>query len=100
MGTEDKPVSLEARNRGVAIATGLLPDKDAIYLTAKHEAQKGKTYKAVYRVPQLRDPKLGFYSITIYGDDQAIGPRVHLITPQSMRADWGWRAMVIFLFPK
>ncbi|OXA82026.1 Putative MetA-pathway of phenol degradation [Flavobacterium aquidurense] len=30
----------------------------------------------------------------------AIGPRVHLIAPESMRADWGWRAMVIFLFPK
>ncbi|MBJ2127289.1 MULTISPECIES: DUF1254 domain-containing protein [Flavobacterium] len=70
MGTEDKPVSLEARNRGVAIATGLLPDKEAIYLTAKHEAEKGKSYKAVYKVPELRDPKLGFYSITVYGDDQ------------------------------
>src|SRR5262249_46359629 len=51
MGTEDHPVSLEARNRGVAIATGLLPDKDAVYLTDKHEVEKGKTYKATYRVP-------------------------------------------------
>lgn len=70
MGTTDNPVSLEARNRGVAIATGLLPDKDAVYLTAKHEAQKGKTYKATFNVPELADPKLGFYSVTIYGDDQ------------------------------
>jgi hypothetical protein len=70
MGTTDHPVSLEARNRGVAIATGLLPDKDAIYLTAKYEAVKGKTYKATYKVPEMANPKLGFYSVTIYGDDQ------------------------------
>ncbi|WP_417357545.1 hypothetical protein [Flavobacterium sp.] len=70
MGTVDNPVSTEAKNRGVAIATGLLPDKDAIYLTAKHEGEEGKTYKAVYKVPEMHDPNLGFYSITIYGDDQ------------------------------
>lgn len=70
MGTIDHPVSMEARNRGVAIATGLLPDKDAVYLTAKHEAEKGKTYKATFNVPEMENPKLGFYSITIYGDDQ------------------------------
>jgi hypothetical protein len=70
MGTTDHPVSLEDRNRGVAIATGLLPDKDAVYLTAKYDAVKGKTYKATYKVPEMANPKLGFYSVTIYGDDQ------------------------------
>ncbi|MCD0503343.1 DUF1214 domain-containing protein [Bordetella petrii] len=70
MGTVDEPVSLEARNRGVAIATGLLPDKDAVYLTAMHEVQMGKTYKATFAVPAMADPKLGFYSVTVYGDDQ------------------------------
>ena len=70
MGTVDHPVSLEARNRGVAIATGLLPDKDAVYLTEKHEAEMGKTYKATFSVPERTNPKLGFYSMTIYGDDQ------------------------------
>lgn len=70
MGTEDHPVSQEARNRGVAIATGLLPDKDAVYLTAKHLAKMGNTYKATYEVPEQVDPKLGFYSVTVYGDDQ------------------------------
>ena len=70
MGTLAHPVSLEARNRGVAIATGLLPDKDAVYLTDKHDVQMRKTYKATYVVPNQVDSKLGFYSITVYGDDQ------------------------------
>lgn len=30
----------------------------------------------------------------------AIGPRLNIIAPESMRADWGWRAVVIFIFPK
>lgn len=70
MGTVDHPVSMEARNRGVAIATGLLPDKDAVYLTAMHKVEMGKTYKATFAVPAMSDPKLGFYSVTAYGDDQ------------------------------
>lgn len=70
MGTVEHPVSLEARNRGVSIATGLLPDKDAVYLTTKHVVKMGTTYKATYTVPELVDPKLGFYSVTVYGDDQ------------------------------
>jgi len=70
MGTVDNPVSLEARNRGVAIATGLLPDKDAIYLTEKHDVEMGKIYKATFAVPEMANPKLGFYSVTMYGDDQ------------------------------
>lgn len=70
MGTVEHPVSLDAKNRGVAIATGLLPDKDAVYLTDKHNVRMGKVYKATYSVPDQVDPKLGFYSITAYGDDQ------------------------------
>lgn len=70
MGTVENPVSLEARNRGVAIATGLLPTKDAVYFTAKHDVKENKAYKATYKVPEMSDPKLGFFSITIYGDDQ------------------------------
>lgn len=30
----------------------------------------------------------------------AIGPRLNIIAPESMRADWGWRAVVVFIFPK
>lgn len=70
MGTVDHPVSLEARNRGVSIATGLLPDKDAIYLTDIHKVEMGKTYKATFGVPERANTKLGFYSVTVYGDDQ------------------------------
>jgi len=70
MGTVAAPVSLEDRNRGVSIATGLLPDKDAQYLTAQYELEEGKVYKATYQVPEMKDPNLGFFSITIYGSDQ------------------------------
>jgi hypothetical protein len=70
MGTLENPVSLEDINRGASIALGLLPDKDAVYLSAKYEAEKGNRYKATYAIPEIVNPKLGFYSITIYGDDQ------------------------------
>ena len=70
MGTVEQPVSTEDRNRGVSIAAGLLPDEDAIYLTAKYSFDKGTAVKATYEIPELADPKLGFYSLTIYGDDQ------------------------------
>jgi len=72
MGTIYNPVPLEDKNRGVSIGTGLLPNKDANYITANYNAEKGKTYKATYQIPELLDPKLGFYSITIYGDDQRL----------------------------
>jgi hypothetical protein len=29
-----------------------------------------------------------------------IGPRLNLAAPDGGKADWGWRAVVIFLFPK
>ncbi|MEX0635704.1 MAG: hypothetical protein WD135_02975, partial [Ferruginibacter sp.] len=30
----------------------------------------------------------------------AIGPRFNLASPDGGKADWGWRAVVVFLFPK
>lgn len=30
----------------------------------------------------------------------AIGPRFNLAAPEGGKADWGWRAVVVFLFPK
>lgn len=30
----------------------------------------------------------------------SIGPRFNLIAPSEAKADWGWRAAVVFLFPK
>ena len=70
MGTINAPVSLEDRNRGVSIATGLLPDKDAQYLTSQYTLVEDKVYKTTYQVPEMKDPQLGFYSITMYGSDQ------------------------------
>lgn len=48
----------------------MLPDKYAAYLAQKHEVEKGKTYKVTFKVPEMVNPKLGFYSVTVYGDDQ------------------------------
>jgi hypothetical protein len=76
MGTVENPVSQEARNRGVAIATGLLPDNDAAYLTANYRVERGESYTVTYPVPGLQDPELGFYSITVYGDDQYLKTEV------------------------
>lgn len=70
MGTLEHPVPLEDRNRGVATATGLLPDSDAVYLTGQYQMKQGETLKVTYPVPEMTNLKLGFYSITIYGDDQ------------------------------
>ncbi|MBD0405325.1 DUF1214 domain-containing protein [Flammeovirga sp. EKP202] len=70
MGTLENPVSKEDTNRGISIATGLLPDEDAAYLTANYKVEKGNSYTVTYNVPELKDTELGFYSITVYGDDQ------------------------------
>ena len=72
----DYTPSEAAFDRGVAIATGLLPDKDAVYFSPKHDVEMGKAYKATFAVPELADPELGFFSISIYGGDQ------HLETDQ------------------
>lgn len=29
-----------------------------------------------------------------------LGPRFNLAAPDGQKADWGWRAVLIFLFPK
>lgn len=29
-----------------------------------------------------------------------VGPRLNIIAPEAVRADWGWRAVVTFIFPK
>lgn len=70
MGTTENRVSTEDRNRGVSIATGLLPDEDAVYPSATYTLDKNKVYKVTYKVPEMTNKDLGFYSLTIYGDDQ------------------------------
>jgi len=29
-----------------------------------------------------------------------VGPRINIVAPEGARADWGWRALLVFLFPK
>jgi hypothetical protein len=41
--------------------------------------------------------------VTAFGAQKvqlAVGPRLNLAAPDGGRADWGWRAVLIFLFPK
>jgi hypothetical protein len=59
----------EERNIGAAAATGLLPTKDAWYSFHTYTVDKNTCYAADYAVPEMTDPNLGFYSMTIYGDD-------------------------------
>ncbi len=56
-------------NVGAAVATGLLPDQDAWYSFKTYDVKKSQCYSATYQVPEMTNPKLGFYSMTIYGDD-------------------------------
>ncbi|GAB5375334.1 MAG: DUF1254 domain-containing protein [Acuticoccus sp.] len=62
-------IPLESRNVGAAVATGLLPDDAAWYSFKTYEADKGTCYTATYDVPGMANPALGFYSMTIYGND-------------------------------
>lgn len=62
-------IAQEDINVGAAAATGLLPDQHAWYAFKTYEVSKGTCYTATYPVPGMADPKLGFYSMTIYGDD-------------------------------
>lgn len=63
-------VDQEARNRGVAVSTGLLPDSHASYKNAEYNLDKNVCYSATYPVPAQADAKLGFYSITMYDEKQ------------------------------
>jgi hypothetical protein len=56
-------------NRGAALAVGLLPADAAIYIAGTHLLDTEQCYVATYEVPAQVDAELGFYSITIYGDD-------------------------------
>jgi hypothetical protein len=56
-------------NVGAAVATGLLPDQHAWYSFKSYKVSQGICYTANYPTPGMADPKLGFYSMTIYGDD-------------------------------
>ncbi|WP_434583667.1 DUF1254 domain-containing protein [Klebsiella sp. R390] len=56
-------------NIGAAVATGLLPDNAAWYSFNTYKVSKDVCYTATYAVPGMAKPDLGFYSMTIYGDD-------------------------------
>lgn len=61
--------SLEDRNVGAAAATGLLPTQDAWYSFDTYKVDQATCYTADYPIPEMQNPDLGFYSMTIYGDD-------------------------------
>ncbi|WP_394130119.1 DUF1214 domain-containing protein [Shewanella maritima] len=63
-------VDQDARNRGVAISTGLLPDAHASYKVAEYNIDKNECYTATYETPSITDTELGFFSITMYDENQ------------------------------
>lgn len=76
-------VSQEATNRGVSVATGLLPDAHAQYINTDYHLDASKCYVATHDVPPQADTKLGFYSITIYDEDIYLATDEHSIITNS-----------------
>jgi hypothetical protein len=76
MAAEDK-IDQDLLNRGAALATGLLPADAAIYISGIHSLNTEQCYVATYEVPAQVDAELGFYSITIYGDDDYLHTDEH-----------------------
>lgn len=79
----DVIVDQQARNRGVSIATGLLPDSHATYKNGEYSLDKNACYTATYSVPAQAEPDLGFYSITIYDDKQYLATDENAIVTNS-----------------
>jgi len=53
---------------GVAVALGLLPPKDAVYIYRDYGLKGDQCYKATYKKPPFNDK--GFFSFTMYGADK------------------------------
>lgn len=62
-------ISQDDINVGAAVATGLLPDQHAWYSFKSYNVKKDICYAATYPIPGMTNPQLGFYSMTMYGDD-------------------------------
>ncbi|ENM5912236.1 DUF1254 domain-containing protein [Vibrio mimicus] len=58
----------EKQKMGVAVALGLLPPQDAMYLYRDYGLSKDVCYSATYKEPGFN--KLGFFSFTMYGADK------------------------------
>ncbi|MGR5222459.1 hypothetical protein ACPV4B_19740 [Vibrio parahaemolyticus] len=70
-------VDQDARNRGVAISTGLLPDAHASYKVAEYNIDKDICYTATYDRPVITEPEMGFFSMTIYDENQYLATDEH-----------------------
>lgn len=76
-------VTQEARNRGVSVATGLLPNAHAMYVQTDYNLDASKCYVATHEVPKLMDEELGFFSITMYDENIYIATDEHSIITNS-----------------
>lgn len=61
-------VDPELQRMGVAVALGLLPPQDAVYIYKDYGLSGSKCYRATYTPPPFGDK--GFYSLTMYGADK------------------------------
>jgi hypothetical protein len=53
---------------GVAVALGLLPPQDAVYIYRDYSLKGDQCYTATYQKPPFNDK--GFFSFTMYGSDK------------------------------
>jgi hypothetical protein len=61
-------VDPELHRMGAAIALGLLPPEDAVYIYRDYGLKGSECYKATYSKPGFKDK--GFFSLTMYGADK------------------------------
>lgn len=73
----------EKQKMGVAVALGLLPPKDAMYLYRDYGLSKDVCYTATYKEPGFNE--LGFFSFTMYGADKYLHEGVSNLNDRTIK---------------
>ncbi len=73
----------EKQKMGVAVALGLLPPQDAMYLYRDYGLAKDVCYSTTYKEPGFN--KLGFFSFTMYGADKYLHEGVSNLNDRTIK---------------
>ncbi len=73
----------EKQKMGVAVALGLLPPEDAMYLYRDYGLSKDICYSATYNKPGFDQP--GFFSFTMYGADKYLHEGVSNLNDRTIK---------------
>ncbi len=73
----------EKQKMGVAVALGLLPPQDAMYLYRDYGLSKDICYRATYAKPGFDQP--GFFSFTMYGADKYLHEGVSNLNDRTLK---------------